>query len=459
MNSAPAWEISPSAKSAMTCEMSLITSRLSRFARYQERLREEEVAGEDGDAGAVERVDGLRASSGVAVVQDVVVHERRGVDHLRDLRERRLAVGDVRPCPSSCAVARATRNTSTGRSRLPARAEDLIRRGEEKRVLRADDVAQVHAHLLHVRHHGRGDVVYVHRAHAVVAVHARAAAQRGERKGDGGGDGMMDYSVVRIYLYRAWIWSRDRARQRRRARVTCLAASDATRDRARSRARAPVVELVHARELDVLRVHVHLVDGRLRARGSRPRALARPDAAERRASSSPAGGEAARWWWTLAARDEPPEELVVAPDARARTAPRGALAPEGATLARPPRAPRAGAMALDPRTSDPPLVVAAGEPLVAATPRHARAHTDISSARLFLSFPCLPENARRVSRAWGERSREGARLHARRSEVCPRARRRRAMRLTGVRARRAREIEHVTRGKGLVDDGLFLKIR
>lgn len=97
----------------------------------------------------------------------------------------------------------------------------------------------------------------------------------------------MDYSVVRIYLYRAWIWSRDRARQRRRARVTCLAASDATRDRARSRARAPVVELVHARELDVLRVHVHLVDGRLRARGSRPRALARPDAAERRASSSP----------------------------------------------------------------------------------------------------------------------------------------------------------------------------
>jgi hypothetical protein len=81
-------------------------------------------------------------------------------------------------------------------------------------------------------------------------------------------------------------------------------------------------------------------------------------------------------------------------------------------------------MALDPRTSDPPLVVAAGEPLVAATPRHARAHADISSARLFLSFPCLPANARRVSRAWGERSREGARLHARRSEVCPRARRR-----------------------------------
>eukprot|EP00982_Pelagococcus_subviridis_P011556 31094-Pelagococcus_subviridis.AAC.7 len=81
-------------------------------------------------------------------------------------------------------------------------------------------------------------------------------------------------------------------------------------------------------------------------------------------------------------------------------------------------------MALDPRTSDPPLVVAAGEPLVAATPRHARAHADISSARLFLSFPCLPENARRVSRAWGERSREGARLHARRSEVCPRVRRR-----------------------------------
>mmetsp|Transcript_6096 Transcript_6096/g.15542 ORF Transcript_6096/g.15542 Transcript_6096/m.15542 type:complete len:255 (-) Transcript_6096:344-1108(-) len=36
LNSAPACEISPSAKSAMTCEISLITSRLSRFARYHE---------------------------------------------------------------------------------------------------------------------------------------------------------------------------------------------------------------------------------------------------------------------------------------------------------------------------------------------------------------------------------------------------------------------------------------
>eukprot|EP00982_Pelagococcus_subviridis_P003965 29007-Pelagococcus_subviridis.AAC.1 len=36
LNSAPAWEISPSAKSAMTCEMSLITSRLSKFARYHD---------------------------------------------------------------------------------------------------------------------------------------------------------------------------------------------------------------------------------------------------------------------------------------------------------------------------------------------------------------------------------------------------------------------------------------
>ena len=203
------------------------------------------------------------------------------------------------------------------------------------------------------------------------------------------------FSRQNLFNTRAWIWSRDRARQRRRARVTCLAASDATRDRARSRARAHVVELVHARELDVLRVHVHLVDGRLRARGSRPRALARPDAAERRASSSPR-----RWRGRHDGGGRSPRETSrqrsssSRPDARARTAPRGALAPEGATLARPPARAARGARWRSIRgPSDPPLVVAAGEPLVAATPRHARAHTDISSARLFLSFPCLPENA------------------------------------------------------------------
>ena len=93
------------------------------------RLREEEVTREDGDAGAVERVDGLRASSGVAVVEDVVVDQRSGVDHLGDLREPSLAFGDVIHVHELRGGAR-DEEDEDGAEAFAARSEDLIRGGE-----------------------------------------------------------------------------------------------------------------------------------------------------------------------------------------------------------------------------------------------------------------------------------------------------------------------------------------
>ena len=116
--SAPACEISPSAKSAMTCEMSLITSRLSRFARYQE-----DCAKRKSPARIATRVpySVWIVSAPLLVSQSSSTSSctNDAVWIISVISASRLWRSVMSSKPSSCAVARATRNTSTGRSRFP----------------------------------------------------------------------------------------------------------------------------------------------------------------------------------------------------------------------------------------------------------------------------------------------------------------------------------------------------
>ena len=59
--------------------------------------------------------------------------------------------------------------------------EDLVGGGEQQGVLPPHDVAQVHAHQLHVGHHGPRDLVYVYVAYAALAVQGGAVRERGGR--------------------------------------------------------------------------------------------------------------------------------------------------------------------------------------------------------------------------------------------------------------------------------------
>ena len=70
------------------------------------RAREEIVAREDGRLVRVELVDGLGAAPRVGGVEDVVVHQRRRVDHLGDRRQ-----GELLPVPLGALAVRVRRRT------------------------------------------------------------------------------------------------------------------------------------------------------------------------------------------------------------------------------------------------------------------------------------------------------------------------------------------------------------
>ena len=181
-------------------------------------LREEEVTGEDRDAGSVQRVNRLRPSSRVAIVEDVVVYERRRVNHLGDLRETPLALGDVVHRHELRGGASDEEDEHRTEALAP-RSEDLIGGGEEEWVLAADDVEDVGAHLLHVALHRGDDVVDDVGAHAVLARHDLAV----ERWGEGKRGALVSRSVWRrrkifpsraARVYRLKVFGRARAGRR-----------------------------------------------------------------------------------------------------------------------------------------------------------------------------------------------------------------------------------------------------
>ena len=73
----------------------------------QRRAREEEVAREDRQLVAVHRVERLHAAAHLAVVHHVVVQQRRGVDHLRNLGQTLLPLRDLPNGRASLRPARA----------------------------------------------------------------------------------------------------------------------------------------------------------------------------------------------------------------------------------------------------------------------------------------------------------------------------------------------------------------
>ena len=100
------------------------------------RAREQKVAGEHRDLVAVDPVRGLGAAARVGEVDDVVVQQAGGVDHLGDLREPYLAC-----------TRRLTADGRGGREQHQSRAEALA--GElEKMLCHARQHRMVAAHQL-----------------------------------------------------------------------------------------------------------------------------------------------------------------------------------------------------------------------------------------------------------------------------------------------------------------------
>ena len=188
--------------------------------------------------------------------------------------------------------------------------------------------------------------------------------------------------------------------------------------------------------------------------GSRPRALARPDAAERRASSSPRRWRGRHDGGGRSPRETSRQRSSSSRRTRARGRRRAARSRPRARRSRDRRARRARARW---RSIRGPRIHRSSSPrgsLSSRRRRGTRARTPTSRPRAF-SFPfrVFP----RTPGAFRVRGVSGVA----RARVCTRGARR-CVRACGddrCRARRAREIEHVTRGKGLVDDGLILKIR
>jgi hypothetical protein len=66
--------------------------------RQRHRLEVEEIAEQDGDVIAPARVHGVPSAPQIGVVDDVVVHQRRGVDELDHRRiQHRAVVPRLRP--------------------------------------------------------------------------------------------------------------------------------------------------------------------------------------------------------------------------------------------------------------------------------------------------------------------------------------------------------------------------
>ena len=107
------WYSSPSIIRSVTSHSSRTTSSVVLRERQRHRLDVEEVAEQDRDVVAPLRVDGQAAAPQLGVVDDVVVHERRGVDELDD---RGVAARRGRRCSRTGAPPSAA---PPGASRLP----------------------------------------------------------------------------------------------------------------------------------------------------------------------------------------------------------------------------------------------------------------------------------------------------------------------------------------------------
>ena len=115
---APACEISPSAKSAMTWEISLITSRLSKLARYHEDCAKRKSPAKIATL-VPYRVWIVSAPLRVSQSSRTSSCTSDAVWIISVISAKRRWRSVMSSKPASCAVARATKNTNTGLKRFP----------------------------------------------------------------------------------------------------------------------------------------------------------------------------------------------------------------------------------------------------------------------------------------------------------------------------------------------------
>ena len=102
-------------------------------------------------------MDGFLAATRIAVVQHVVVHERRRVNHLRNLRQPSLSIRNIAHMHQFRRRTRDEKHQDRSQP-LPSSAKNLIRRRQEERILPSDDIPQIQAQLFHILRHRRRDL-------------------------------------------------------------------------------------------------------------------------------------------------------------------------------------------------------------------------------------------------------------------------------------------------------------
>jgi len=100
----------------MTCRLGHLRFEVSDLLEY---TAQDEVAQQDGGLIATETVDGGRAAPALAVINDVVVQERSGVNHLHDRGGRQMV---RRRLPGTAAG----QQDQTGPDHLPAAQEKIV---------------------------------------------------------------------------------------------------------------------------------------------------------------------------------------------------------------------------------------------------------------------------------------------------------------------------------------------